>query len=727
MAANSINITRRRGPFQIPRFFGLDTKTNPIDVHDGFSPDCQNVYQNRSGVITKRPGNDVMFDSDEDASTAVDELGTCTILGTKYFFKFAGGKFKYATSLNGALTTLSPSPAISTINQVWYAVAGDKLFFVDGTNNLRYFGMDAQTGLLLGVYDSVIYARPTVALTSASGAGGFTYVYTVDNGSGESPVVTTLLPSIISAATVAVAKNTGPQTLVVGDVVRIYSRADTIAAASKLVATHTVVLADLAGATFNVATVAISDTQSQLYSELGVAVNKTAPTALVGLTEHYGRLVGWKGDSVYNSKVSNQHSWPDDSAQHEAFTYSVWKGDGEGVQSCVSFRESLFVFKKTKLAVFGGIGPDDTGNNAYSFRRVETNGHGCTAPKSAKVVGEESKNYIVYRSASGFFATNGTTPTRIGEKIEPSVQSVSLSNQATGCAIHHKREGVYVYFEGAPTTKTGWILDVREDNGVLVGWFKWSGINPRCVFWDGDRFMFGTSLGVACVERIAGIGADFSDAGVEYVAAAAVNTGTDVITVATSYQTGDAVRVRTTGTIPAGVTANATYFAIRVSATQIKLATSAALALAGTAIDITTQGVGTHSLVSPVAINAYYTTNWMKFFTSAHVKKLKKLGLSFNASASSVSIVVSCAYDWVESFSDPQTVAIGSSDLWGTLPWGSFVWGLGATASPRNVAIARRKCRSIRYKFANSSLNQDFNLQGLEQEFEILRNRGNFA
>lgn len=60
--------------------------------------------------------------------------------------------------------------------------------------------------------------------------------------------------------------------------------------------------------------------------------------------------------------------------------------------------------------------------------------------------------------------------------------------------------------------------------------------------------------------------------------------------------TGTVVVLSTTGTAPAGLTAGNTYYAIRVSATVIKLATSLANAVAGAVIDITSQGTGTHSL-----------------------------------------------------------------------------------------------------------------------------------
>lgn len=77
-----------------------------------------------------------------------------------------------------------------------------------------------------------------------------------------------------------------------------------------------------------------------------------------------------------------------------------------------------------------------------------------------------------------------------------------------------------------------------------------------------------------------------------------VNTGTDVITLSstTLFPTGTPIVFTSTTTVPAGLTSGTTYYAINVSGTTIKVAASAALALAGTAIDITTQGTGTHTI-----------------------------------------------------------------------------------------------------------------------------------
>lgn len=84
----------------------------------------------------------------------------------------------------------------------------------------------------------------------------------------------------------------------------------------------------------------------------------------------------------------------------------------------------------------------------------------------------------------------------------------------------------------------------------------------------------------------------------ENVDFSAVNTGADTITVvanADTYMTGTAL-VFTSAAPPSPLVDSTTYYAIRISNTTIKLATSLANAQAGTAINLTTQGSGTHTL-----------------------------------------------------------------------------------------------------------------------------------
>lgn len=85
---------------------------------------------------------------------------------------------------------------------------------------------------------------------------------------------------------------------------------------------------------------------------------------------------------------------------------------------------------------------------------------------------------------------------------------------------------------------------------------------------------------------------------------------TDIITITagTLPNTGTAVKVSNSGgALPTGLSANTNYFVIKLSSTTMKLATTRALANAGTAIDITGNGSGTNTIVTvdPGTINHF--------------------------------------------------------------------------------------------------------------------------
>lgn len=61
-------------------------------------------------------------------------------------------------------------------------------------------------------------------------------------------------------------------------------------------------------------------------------------------------------------------------------------------------------------------------------------------------------------------------------------------------------------------------------------------------------------------------------------------------------RTGFRVRVSSTVALPGGLAANTDYYVIIVNANTIKLATTRANALAGSAIDLTSQGTGVHTI-----------------------------------------------------------------------------------------------------------------------------------
>jgi hypothetical protein len=96
------------------------------------------------------------------------------------------------------------------------------------------------------------------------------------------------------------------------------------------------------------------------------------------------------------------------------------------------------------------------------------------------------------------------------------------------------------------------------------------------------------------------------------------DAGTDVCNSSQHMlETGDLVQASTTTALPTGLAATTDYFAIRLTPNTFKLAVSAELANAGTAIDLTTAGTGTHTftemplngVAGPYEIHLYRNTH----------------------------------------------------------------------------------------------------------------------
>jgi hypothetical protein len=89
-----------------------------------------------------------------------------------------------------------------------------------------------------------------------------------------------------------------------------------------------------------------------------------------------------------------------------------------------------------------------------------------------------------------------------------------------------------------------------------------------------------------------------------FTASVATDAATLVSPAAHNQVTGDGpVQLTTTSALPAGLSAATNYWLIVVDSAHVKFATSRANALAGTAVDITDAGTGTHTMTTFAAKN----------------------------------------------------------------------------------------------------------------------------
>jgi len=117
-----------------------------------------------------------------------------------------------------------------------------------------------------------------------------------------------------------------------------------------------------------------------------------------------------------------------------------------------------------------------------------------------------------------------------------------------------------------------------------------------------SRFGLGLAYGTEIDSTLLTAAANICDERVPLAAATAEFTADpalDTLTVAAEARLpaiGEGVRVASSGTLPGGLSAATTYYAFHAAGGALKLATSYANALLGTAINITSAGSGTHTL-----------------------------------------------------------------------------------------------------------------------------------
>jgi hypothetical protein len=113
-----------------------------------------------------------------------------------------------------------------------------------------------------------------------------------------------------------------------------------------------------------------------------------------------------------------------------------------------------------------------------------------------------------------------------------------------------------------------------------------------------------------------------------------VNAGTDILTCGTSIATGTPVNISANiaaaaTVLPFPLLNDGVYFAINVSSTQCKLATTYANAIAGTAIDLTTVGSGTFTIKQIAPTTGTYSAGTTGLFVFSSADAGKALTLTY--------------------------------------------------------------------------------------------------
>ncbi len=155
----------------------------------------------------------------------------------------------------------------------------------------------------------------------------------------------------------------------------------------------------------------------------------------------------------------------------------------------------------------------------------------------------------------------------------------------------------------AATSGTDVAAAVETAIDLLVGFTDVIATTPSTVNLDCTAAWAGVVSPPLCYSRAGAAGTGSITKSVTTAGtSAAVNTTTDVITKTAHGQvTGAKVALTTAGTLPTGLSAT-TYYVIKLTADTFQLASSLANAAAGTAVDITTPGFGTHTITPALLV-----------------------------------------------------------------------------------------------------------------------------
>ncbi len=263
-------------------------------------------------------------------------------------------------------------------------------------------------------------------------------------------------------------------------------------------------------------------------------------------------------------------------------------------------------------------------NNKFLHLVIPLAGHECEAIKSVFISDQEVTEAMLDGSGN---VTSGrySGKVRIKKHLGASDQSADsdLVSEVSAWTTNHRLRGVaYIYVRlefdvkifpsGLPNIKAvvrgKKVFDTRDSQ---TRWTR----NPALI--ARDYLMSSDGVGATSAEVDATSITTAANICDEYVTITSVAdtftaATTDIITRATAskeFELGDRVQVSTTGSLPSGLSASTNYFYIPTTPTgaTAKLATTLANAIAGTAIDITSTGSGTHTITKNAQLR--YTTD----------------------------------------------------------------------------------------------------------------------
>ena len=240
-----------------------------------------------------------------------------------------------------------------------------------------------------------------------------------------------------------------------------------------------------------------------------------SPPNVKYIRKHQGRM--WaagdpaRPDRIYFSTPGNHEEWGG-VGDSGAMDIDPGDGDSSGITAIFpSFRGVLFVCKANAIYRVTGTTPID-----YKIEQI-TSGLGCNSHNSAIAVDMDD---IYFQSERGFHSLVLTQKYGDfeGAFLSQSVQSQFLQLDVLhkpfvqGCWIPSLNSVVWNGSVNGSSMDIMWLYDVR-----FKAWYKWSGVNPQCVFRVEDattkikRAYFGNTAGRLSKTQNTGIHHDYTN------------------------------------------------------------------------------------------------------------------------------------------------------------------------------------------------------------------------
>lgn len=146
-------------------------------------------------------------------------------------------------------------------------------------------------------------------------------------------------------------------------------------------------------------------------------------------------IAGTAANGGPNGAISSgSHVWfanPGDPEGYESTAFvQLNPGDGESIVGCCAWGGQIFVFKETRLFVFGGISPDAEGKPIFNFRSVDLG----TRILPPAIAGSEQVcaggEGVYFIANDGLWVTTGGEPSLLSEDLEPLADSQALIGPA---------------------------------------------------------------------------------------------------------------------------------------------------------------------------------------------------------------------------------------------------------------------------------------------------------